>query len=175
MRESRGVGAGLGGSEEPQSCLGGFLCLRLGSGGRFGGSLYPGGAGGSGAGLGVRGVLRPFPQPLAPGDWNAAEVRYRVQWREPGGNWSERTVGAPPVVVGGTPTFSPYEIRVQALNEAGKGPEPPLVIGYSGEDCEWGGPQNPAGGWGAERAKGGAAQIWGCPDPKVGTPQIWEC
>ncbi|XP_071657307.1 neural cell adhesion molecule L1 isoform X1 [Patagioenas fasciata] len=81
-------------------------------------------------------------QPLAPGDWNAAEVRYRVQWREPGGGWSERTVGAPPVVVGGTPTFSPYEIRVQALNEAGKGPEPPLVIGYSGEDLPLVTPEN---------------------------------
>ncbi|XP_030330140.1 neural cell adhesion molecule L1 isoform X2 [Strigops habroptila] len=76
-------------------------------------------------------------QPLAPGDWNAAEVRYRVQWRplEPeGGRWHEKTVPAPPVVVGGTPTFSPYEIRVQAVNDAGKGPEPPVTIGYSGED-----------------------------------------
>ncbi|NWJ04481.1 L1CAM protein, partial [Crypturellus undulatus] len=78
-------------------------------------------------------------QPLPPGDWNAPELQYRVQWRPrgteaPGGGWHEATVTAPPVVVGGTPTFSPYELRVQALNPAGKGPEPAVVLGYSGED-----------------------------------------
>ncbi|KAM6228596.1 LOW QUALITY PROTEIN: neural cell adhesion molecule L1 [Spheniscus humboldti] len=83
-------------------------------------------------------------QPLAPGEWNAAEVRYRVQWRalEPAlGRWREETVGGPPVVVGGTPTFSPYEIRVQAVNDAGKGPEP-LIVGYSGEDLPLVYPEN---------------------------------
>ncbi|NXF28294.1 L1CAM protein, partial [Rhodinocichla rosea] len=77
-------------------------------------------------------------QPLPPGDWNAPELRYRVQWQPlegPGrGSWAEATVGEPPLVVRDTPTFSPYKIRVQAVNEAGKGPEPPVVIGYSGED-----------------------------------------
>ncbi|XP_061299182.1 neural cell adhesion molecule L1 isoform X4 [Pezoporus flaviventris] len=84
-------------------------------------------------------------QPLAPGDWNAAEVRYRVQWRplEPdGGRWHEETVPGPPVVVAGTPTFSPYEIRVQALNDFGKGPEPAVTIGYSGEDLPLVYPEN---------------------------------
>ncbi|NXS12380.1 NGCA protein, partial [Neodrepanis coruscans] len=84
-------------------------------------------------------------QPLPPGDWNAPEVRYRVQWRplEPAlGRWREDTVGAPPVVVGDTPTFNPYEIRVQAVNEAGKGPEPSVIIGYSGEDLPLVYPEN---------------------------------
>ncbi|NWI26382.1 NGCA protein, partial [Sula dactylatra] len=84
-------------------------------------------------------------QPLAPGEWNAAEVRYRVQWRaqELGvGRWHEETVGGPPVVVGGTPTFSPYEIRVQAVNDAGKGPEPLIIVGYSGEDLPLVYPEN---------------------------------
>ncbi|KAM6106896.1 LOW QUALITY PROTEIN: neural cell adhesion molecule L1 [Phoenicopterus ruber ruber] len=84
-------------------------------------------------------------QPLAPGEWNAAEVQYRVQWRalEPAlGHWHEETVGGPPVVVGGTPTFSPYEIRVQAVNDAGKGPEPAIIIGYSGEDLPLVYPEN---------------------------------
>ncbi|NXQ07510.1 NGCA protein, partial [Vidua macroura] len=84
-------------------------------------------------------------QPLPPGDWNAPELRYRVQWRplEPGrGRWAEATVGDPPLVVRDTPTFSPYEIRVQAVNEAGKGPEPPVVIGYSGEDLPLVYPEN---------------------------------
>lgn len=39
--------------------------------------------------------------------------------------------------VGGTPTFVPYEVKVQAVNEHGSGPEPLAVIGYSGEDCEY--------------------------------------
>ncbi|KAM6307728.1 LOW QUALITY PROTEIN: neural cell adhesion molecule L1, partial [Podargus strigoides] len=84
-------------------------------------------------------------QPLPPRHWNAPHVRYRVQWRpqEPaGGPWREETVGAPPVVVEGTPTFSPYEIRVQAVNEVGKGPEPPVVVGYSGEDLPLVYPEN---------------------------------
>lgn len=136
--------------------------------------------------MGVRGgALRPFAQPLAPGEWNAAEVRYRVQWRalEPAlGRWHEETVGAPPVVVGGTPTFSPYEIRVQAVNSAGKGPEPPVIVGYSGEDRESGGtppqkkPTCDGVGSGAERLSGGGRpQIWGCQDTKVGRTQIWGC
>ncbi|XP_077645776.1 neural cell adhesion molecule L1 [Lonchura striata] len=84
-------------------------------------------------------------QPLPPGDWNAPQLQYRVQWRplEPGrGRWAEATVGGPPLVVRDTPTFSPFEIRVQALNEAGKGPEPPVVIGYSGEDLPLVYPEN---------------------------------
>ncbi|XP_053908237.1 neural cell adhesion molecule L1 isoform X2 [Cuculus canorus] len=84
-------------------------------------------------------------EPLPPRDWNAPEVHYRVQWRPrepPGGPWHEQTVGTPPVVVEGTPTFSPYEIRVQAVNEAGKGPEPQITIGFSGEDLPLVYPEN---------------------------------
>ncbi|KAF2987859.1 hypothetical protein EK904_011981 [Melospiza melodia maxima] len=32
------------------------------------------------------------------------------------------------------PTFVPYEIKVQAVNNLGSGPEPNITIGYSGED-----------------------------------------
>ncbi|KAM6995837.1 LOW QUALITY PROTEIN: neural cell adhesion molecule L1 [Passerculus sandwichensis] len=84
-------------------------------------------------------------QPLPPEDWNGAELRYRVQWRplEQGrGRWAEATVAEPPLVVRDTPTFRPYEIRVQAVNEAGKGPEPPVVVGYSGEDLPLVYPEN---------------------------------
>ncbi|NXD47000.1 NGCA protein, partial [Copsychus sechellarum] len=84
-------------------------------------------------------------QPLPPADWNAPQLRYRVQWRpleQEGGPWAEATVGAPPLVVRDTPTFTPYEIRVQALNEAGKGPEPPRVVGYTGEDLPLAYPEN---------------------------------
>ncbi|XP_054033254.1 neural cell adhesion molecule L1 [Dryobates pubescens] len=84
-------------------------------------------------------------EPLPPRAWNAPQVQYRVQWRqlEPaGGPWEEQTVGGPPLVLGDTPTFSPYQIRVQAINEVGKGPEPPLVTGYSGEDLPLVYPEN---------------------------------
>lgn len=37
----------------------------------------------------------------------------------------------------GTPTFVPYEIKVQALNDLGFAPEPSTAIGYSGEDCKF--------------------------------------
>lgn len=39
-------------------------------------------------------------------------------------------------VVSGTPTFVPYEIKVQAVNDHGAGPEPSIAHGHSGEDCE---------------------------------------
>lgn len=41
------------------------------------------------------------------------------------------------LVVTNTSTFEPYEIKVQAVNSQGKGPEPQVTIGYSGEDCEY--------------------------------------
>lgn len=37
-------------------------------------------------------------------------------------------------VVSGTPTFAPYELKVQAVNDYGAGPEPAVVLGFSGED-----------------------------------------
>lgn len=72
-------------------------------------------------------------------DWNAPQVQYRVQWRPQGtrGIWQEQTVNDPLLVVSNTSTFVPYEIKVQAVNSQGKGPEPQVTIGYSGEDCEY--------------------------------------
>lgn len=40
-------------------------------------------------------------------------------------------------VVSGTPTFALYELKVQAVNDHGVGPEPRVAHGYSGEDCEF--------------------------------------
>lgn len=52
-------------------------------------------------------------------------------------DWSSmNVVNASQFVVNGTPTFVPYEIKVQALNDYGNGPEPKVVTGYSGEDRE---------------------------------------
>uniref|UniRef100_A0A2K6UR91 Neural cell adhesion molecule L1 n=1 Tax=Saimiri boliviensis boliviensis TaxID=39432 RepID=A0A2K6UR91_SAIBB len=75
-------------------------------------------------------------QPLRWMDWNAPQVQYRVQWRPQGtrGPWQEQIVSDPFLVVSNTSTFVPYEIKVQAVNRQGKGPEPQVTIGYSGED-----------------------------------------
>lgn len=81
-------------------------------------------------------------QPLRWMDWNAPQLQYRVQWRPVGtqGPWQEQIVSDPILVVSNTSTFVPYEIKVQAVNSQGKGPEPQVVTGYSGEDCEYRGP-----------------------------------
>ncbi|XP_029017303.1 neuronal cell adhesion molecule a isoform X9 [Betta splendens] len=68
---------------------------------------------------------------------NGPGLVYKVQWRQKGveEHWSSRTVAnASQLVVTGTPTFVPYEIKVQAFNDYGNGPESEVVVGYSGED-----------------------------------------
>ncbi|XP_052592882.1 neurofascin isoform X9 [Peromyscus californicus insignis] len=63
-------------------------------------------------------------------------LRYIVKWRrrETRETWNNVTVWGSRYVVGQTPVYVPYEIRVQAENDFGKGPEPETIIGYSGED-----------------------------------------
>uniref|UniRef100_G1TR57 Neural cell adhesion molecule L1 n=1 Tax=Oryctolagus cuniculus TaxID=9986 RepID=G1TR57_RABIT len=82
-------------------------------------------------------------KPLRWMDWNAPQVQYRVQWRPVGtqGPWQEQIVSDPILVVSNTSTFVPYEIKVQAVNSQGKGPEPQVVTGYSGEDYPQVGPE----------------------------------
>uniref|UniRef100_A0A5F8GN50 Neurofascin n=1 Tax=Monodelphis domestica TaxID=13616 RepID=A0A5F8GN50_MONDO len=63
-------------------------------------------------------------------------LRYIVKWRRREGreSWNNATVWGSRYTVVQTPVYVPYEIRVQAENDFGKGPEPDTVIGYSGED-----------------------------------------
>uniref|UniRef100_A0A7N4NGF0 Neurofascin n=1 Tax=Sarcophilus harrisii TaxID=9305 RepID=A0A7N4NGF0_SARHA len=63
-------------------------------------------------------------------------LRYIVKWRRREGreSWNNATVWGSRYMVSPTPVYVPYEIRVQAENDFGKGPEPDTVIGYSGED-----------------------------------------
>lgn len=63
-------------------------------------------------------------------------LQYIVYWRQrnTGESWSNVTVKSPKHVVWQTPVYVPYDIKVQAKNGFGAGPEPQLVIGYSGED-----------------------------------------
>lgn len=62
-----------------------------------------------------------------------------MQWRQKDleKEWSAQNVAnVSQWVVSGTPTYVPYEIKVQAFNDYGVGPEPEVAFGYSGEDCK---------------------------------------
>uniref|UniRef100_A0A3B5QUX3 Neural cell adhesion molecule L1 n=1 Tax=Xiphophorus maculatus TaxID=8083 RepID=A0A3B5QUX3_XIPMA len=70
-------------------------------------------------------------------NFNGAEFKYKVLWRRSVGSgpkWHERETTEPPVIVDDVGNFSAFEIKVQAFNTIGYGPEPDPVIGYSGED-----------------------------------------
>lgn len=77
---------------------------------------------------------------MVPGmDHNGPNFRYVVWWRRRDSReeWKNITTTYLKYVVTDTDTYIPYEIRVQAQNDFGLGPEGPIVIGYSGEDCEY--------------------------------------
>ncbi|XP_037099136.1 neuronal cell adhesion molecule a isoform X12 [Syngnathus acus] len=68
---------------------------------------------------------------------NGPGLEYKVLWRQMDVDqeWSSNTVAnASQYVVSGVPVYVPYEIKVQALNDYGNGPEAEVVVGYSGED-----------------------------------------
>uniref|UniRef100_A0A671RTF2 Neural cell adhesion molecule L1 n=1 Tax=Sinocyclocheilus anshuiensis TaxID=1608454 RepID=A0A671RTF2_9TELE len=76
-------------------------------------------------------------KPLMPLQANGPGLQYKVMWRQQGieKDWTSVSVAnVSKFVVSGTPTFVPYEVMVQALNDYGLGPKPGAVIGYSGED-----------------------------------------
>lgn len=78
-------------------------------------------------------------QPLLPIEHNGPGLEYKVSYRRQDmeEDWKEHTVKRHSFVVTNTPTFVPYEIKIQARNHQGWGPEPKIVTGYSGEDCEY--------------------------------------
>lgn len=51
--------------------------------------------------------------------------------------WNNITTTNTKHVVGDTDTYVPYEIKIQAVNDFGAGPESNIVIGYSGEDSKY--------------------------------------
>ncbi|KAM4553706.1 neuronal cell adhesion molecule-like isoform 4-T6 [Fundulus diaphanus] len=84
-------------------------------------------------------------QPLSGLQSNGPGLHYKVSWRQkrPGSDWTTVTVANNSrFTVSGTPTFSPYEIKVQAVNDHGDGPEPAVALGYSGEDLPLSAPTN---------------------------------
>ncbi|XP_030623636.1 neural cell adhesion molecule L1.1 [Chanos chanos] len=69
--------------------------------------------------------------------FNGPGFKYRVSWRQAAGKgprWDEAYVSHPPFIVNNTDTYTPFEIKVQAVNEIGDAPIPSPKIGHSGED-----------------------------------------
>nr|XP_019934671.1 PREDICTED: neuronal cell adhesion molecule-like isoform X8 [Paralichthys olivaceus] len=84
-------------------------------------------------------------KPLTGLQSNGPGLRYRVMWRQKAvdSDWTTVTVSNNSrFVVSGTPTFVPYELKVQAVNDHGVGPEPAIARGYSGEDLPVAAPEN---------------------------------
>uniref|UniRef100_A0A7N8YN10 Cell adhesion molecule L1-like b n=1 Tax=Mastacembelus armatus TaxID=205130 RepID=A0A7N8YN10_9TELE len=75
-------------------------------------------------------------EPLLPIEHNGPGLEYKVSYRRQDieENWKEHMVKRHSFVVMNTPTFVPYEIKIQAKNHQGWAPEPKMVTGYSGED-----------------------------------------
>lgn len=70
-------------------------------------------------------------------EFNGPDFKYRVMWRKvlgSGPNWHSNYTTTPSFIVNDVGNFSAFEIKVQAINEKGEGPQPDPVIGFSGED-----------------------------------------
>ncbi|XP_069019175.1 neuronal cell adhesion molecule-like isoform X17 [Embiotoca jacksoni] len=83
--------------------------------------------------------------PLTGFQSNGPGLHYKVMWRQKAVDldWTSVTVANnSQFVVSGTPTFVPYELKVQAVNDHGAGPEPAIAHGYSGEDLPIAAPEN---------------------------------
>ncbi|KAM8750866.1 neuronal cell adhesion molecule-like isoform 2-T2 [Acanthopagrus schlegelii] len=84
-------------------------------------------------------------KPLTSLQSNGPGLHYKVMWRQKtvDSEWTTVTVAnTSKFVVSGTPTFVPYELKVQAVNDHGAGPEPVIAHGYSGEDLPVAAPEN---------------------------------
>ncbi|KAK7915797.1 hypothetical protein WMY93_011558 [Mugilogobius chulae] len=75
-------------------------------------------------------------EPLSYREWNGPHLKYLVWWRRRDSReeWKNATTKWLRYYIYDADTFTPYELKIQAVNEFGLGPESPVVIGYSGED-----------------------------------------
>ncbi|XP_044067324.1 cell adhesion molecule L1-like a isoform X16 [Siniperca chuatsi] len=85
-------------------------------------------------------------EPLLPTEQNGPGLEYKVSYRKLGveDGWREHLVKRHYFVVRNTPTFVPYEIKIQSRNSHGWGPDPKVVTGYSGEDVPTAAPRDVA-------------------------------
>ena len=77
-------------------------------------------------------------QPLTYREWNGPYLKYLVWWKRKDSReeWKNATTKWLRYYIYDADTFTPYEIKVQAFNSFGLGPESKVIIGYSGEDRE---------------------------------------
>ncbi|XP_034021180.1 neurofascin homolog (chicken) a [Thalassophryne amazonica] len=75
-------------------------------------------------------------EPLKDLERNGQNLHYVVSWRlkDSEEEWTNVTTVQSKHVVHNTQTYVPYEIKIQARNAFGPGPESNVVTGYSGED-----------------------------------------
>ncbi|KAJ8371340.1 hypothetical protein SKAU_G00113680 [Synaphobranchus kaupii] len=83
-------------------------------------------------------------QALKDTERNGPHLRYVVWWRRTNSReeWKNATTYWLRYYIYDTDTFTPYEIKVQAMNDFGLGPESHVIIGYSGEDRPLAAPTN---------------------------------
>ncbi|XP_047204092.1 neurofascin homolog (chicken) a isoform X18 [Girardinichthys multiradiatus] len=75
-------------------------------------------------------------EPLHDLERNGPNLQYTVWWRrkDSGDDWTNVTTFQSKYIFHPTETYVPYEIKIQARNDFGSGPESNIVIGFSGED-----------------------------------------
>ncbi|XP_053085306.1 neural cell adhesion molecule L1-like protein isoform X2 [Pangasianodon hypophthalmus] len=85
-------------------------------------------------------------KPLSPMEHNGPGLEYKVSYRrqDVDEEWQENMVKRHSFVVKNTPTFVPYEVKIQAKNHAGWAPEPETIVAYSGEDFPSAAPEDVA-------------------------------
>uniref|UniRef100_A0A674AI15 L1 cell adhesion molecule, paralog a n=1 Tax=Salmo trutta TaxID=8032 RepID=A0A674AI15_SALTR len=76
--------------------------------------------------------------------FNGPEFHYKVFWRRVVGDttWYSNVSTEPPYIVTEVGNFSAFQIKVQAANQKGEGPELDPVTGYSGEEIPLEAPKN---------------------------------
>ncbi|XP_028853436.1 neurofascin homolog (chicken) a isoform X11 [Denticeps clupeoides] len=75
-------------------------------------------------------------RPLSNMQRNGPNLHYVVRWRRRfvEEHWNEFSTSSTKHMVHNTEIYVPYEIKVQAINDFGPGPESSVVVGFSGED-----------------------------------------
>ncbi|KAJ3601778.1 hypothetical protein NHX12_029542, partial [Muraenolepis orangiensis] len=75
-------------------------------------------------------------EPLLNLERNGPNLRYMVWWRrkDTEDEWSDMTTVGTKHMVHHTDTYVPYQLKIQARNDLGSGPESNIALGYSGED-----------------------------------------
>ncbi|XP_068940181.1 neural cell adhesion molecule L1-like protein isoform X4 [Petaurus breviceps papuanus] len=75
-------------------------------------------------------------EPLKSMERNGPGLEYRVTWRQQGvpSEWSDELATDNTLRVMTSSVFTPYDVKVQAINQFGSGPEPQTITVYSGED-----------------------------------------